>query len=557
MRYLISSVLFVLFTFSGILNAQTNDSLLQYLSSELNREWNVLKKEQYPPYYISYRVIESRQVYCLGSFGSLINSDTIHNRILQTNVRIGEYDKDNTRAVQEMGVPIGESVQFIPLENISEPIKMAMWQATDQAYSSALNSYQNLLLNKKFEEQDTVPDFTKEVSETYYEKPIDFGSFNFSAWNDKVKLYSKYLTRDPKILSGSAQLRFMMERKYFYSSEGSSVVQNMVKCYLSINATMNGSDNVPVSLTLQHYYPSPDMLASDADIKREIDDLLLKLNELRNASYAEPFEGPAILSAKAAGVFFHEIFGHRIEGQRLRSEIDGQTFKNKVGDIVLPKNFTVISDPTITKYQDLLLSGNYKYDDQGIASRKVTVVENGILKEFLMSRTPIDKNSQSNGHGRCEFGNSPVARQSNLIIQSNDQYPMDKLRKLLIKECKKQKKEYGYYFAEVTGGFTNTSRFNPNAFEVIPLEVYKVFVDGRPDELVRGVNLIGTPLAMFAEIMATGDKYEVFNGFCGAESGSIPVSAVAPALFVKQIETQREPTFKLKPTVLDRPGINQ
>lgn len=541
---------------TNVFGQEQNDKLLNILSEELKREWDILQGEKYPPYYISYRVVESNQIMCVGSMGALISSDTIHQRILQANVRVGDYDSDNTRDSQESGVPVGESVQFVTIEDINEPVKMAIWQATDQAYSSAVDNYQRLVLNKKFEEQDTIPDFTKAKPSKFYENKIDVNSFDFSKWNEKVRKYSAFFKQDPNILNATAQLRFALERKYFYSSEGARIVQNTIGCYLSINAIMNGKDNAPVSLSSQYYAQNPDKLPDDDSIKVEIKLLIDKLDELRVASYAEPYEGPAILSAKAAGVFFHEIFGHRIEGQRMRSEHDGQTFKNRVGEYVLPKDFTVISDPTISSFRELQLSGNYKYDDQGVESKKVTVVKDGILKDFLMSRTPIDKNSISNGHGRCEFGNSPVARQSNLIIQSNDQKSMGKLRKMLIKECKRQKKSYGYYFAEVTGGFTNTSRYNPNAFEVIPLEVYRIYVDGRPDELVRGVNLIGTPLAMFAEIKATGDKYEVFNGFCGAESGSIPVSAVAPALFVKQIETQREPTYKLKPAILNRPGFN-
>ncbi|MBN2166849.1 MAG: TldD/PmbA family protein [Marinilabiliaceae bacterium] len=559
MMKVFGSVVMILMVLTAdiVFAAESDDKLLKILNEELKREQNGLKNEKYPPYFISYRIAESKQVFCLGSMGTLIQSDTIHQRILQTNVRIGNYQHDNTRDVQELGVPVGESIQFLTLEDIEEPIKMAIWQSTDQAYTSALDNYQSLLLNKKFEEQDTIPDFIKQDSLNYYEDAVNIESFNFEEWNKKVKKYSELLNQDPNILSGTAQLRFIMDRRYYFSSEGVSIVHNSVKCYLSVNGTINGIDNVPVQLSIQHYAPVPDSLPNEEVIIKQVKDLVSKLNELRNAPYAEPYEGPAILSANASGVFFHEIFGHRIEGQRMRSDHDGQTFKNKIGYSVLPKEFTVISDPTASYFDDLMLSGNYLYDDQGVKSQRVTVVENGILKEFLMSRTPLSQSSRSNGHGRCELGNSPVARQSNLIIQSNEQYSMEKLRKMLIKECKRQKKPYGYYFAEVTGGFTNTSRYNPNAFEVIPVEVYRIYADGSPDELVRGVNLIGTPLAMFAEIEAAGDSYEVFNGFCGAESGSIPVSAVAPALFVKQIETQREPTYKLKPALLSRPDLKQ
>ena len=127
---------------------------------------------------------------------------------------------------------------------------------------------------------------------------------------------------------------------------------------------------------------------------------------------------------------------------------------------------------------------------------------------------------------------------------------------MLIKECKKQGKAYGYLFRDVMGGFTNTARYMPNAFNIFPTEVYRIYTDGRPDELVRGVDLIGTPLAMFSEIAAAGNKPGVFHGFCGAESGSVPVSAIAPALLVKKIETQKKMKSQLDETILPRPDSN-
>ncbi len=98
-----------------------------------------------------------------------------------------------------------------------------------------------------------------------------------------------------------------------------------------------------------------------------------------------------------------------------------------------------------------------------------------------------------------------------------------------------------------------TDRFSPNVFNIMPTEVYRIYVDGRPDELVRGVDLIGTPLAMFSEIEAAGDHPEVFTGYCGAESGGIPVTAISPSLFVRKIETQKKPETTGQLPVLPRP----
>jgi TldD protein len=183
------------------------------------------------------------------------------------------------------------------------------------------------------------------------------------------------------------------------------------------------------------------------------------------------------------------------------------------------------------------------------------LVEKGILKNFLMSRTPINGFLTSNGHGRSMSGLQPVSRQSNLIVENLQPKKQDELRKELVKMIKEQKEPYGYLFDDVIGGFTNTGRYSPNAFNVTPTLVYRVYADGRPDELVRGVNLIGTPLAMFSQIVSAGGKPEVFNGTCGAESGNVPVSAISPMLLVKQIETQKKAKSQERPIILPRPDV--
>jgi TldD protein len=285
--------------------------------------------------------------------------------------------------------------------------------------------------------------------------------------------------------------------------------------------------------------------------------MIFQLKNLRNAPVADAYSGPAILSCSAASVFFHEIFGHRIEGQRMKSDFDSQTFKSKMNDYVLPKFVSVVSDPTLSKFAGQDMFGYYKYDDQGVAAQKVIVVNNGILQNFLMSRSPIEGFPNSNGHGRAKAGMAPVSRQSNLIVETKKPLTDKELRKKLINECKKENKEYGYLFDQVVGGFTMTSRYSPNVFNVSPTIVYKIFVDGRADELVRGVNFIGTPLAIFSEIEGTGDSTGVFTGYCGAESGSIPVTATSPALFIKKIETQKQPEGYGQMPILPRPDVEK
>jgi predicted Zn-dependent protease len=207
----------------------------------------------------------------------------------------------------------------------------------------------------------------------------------------------------------------------------------------------------------------------------------------------------------------------------------------------------------LTRFGATWLSGHYDYDDEGQKARRVDLIENGVLKSFLMSRLPIASFAHSNGHGRAQTGKVPTGRQGNLIVTSTKSVPEAELRRQLIDEAKKQGKPYGLYFEDISSGFAVTQRSSPQAFQVIPLVVWRVYTDGRPDELVRGVSIVGTPLAAMKRILATGDKSEVFNGECGAESGTIPVSAVAPAMLLSEMETQRQPQGTARPPILPIP----
>src|SRR2546430_1272327 len=230
----------------------------------------------------------------------------------------------------------------------------------------------------------------------------------------------------------------------------------------------------------------------------------------KNAPIVEPYTGPAILSGRASGVFFHEVFGHRIEGHRQKDENEAQTFKKKVGEKILPDSFSVYFDPTLRRLGSTELAGYYLYDDEGVKARRVDVVKNGVFESFLMSRSPIAGFDHSNGHGRSQPGFRAIARQSNLVVATSKSASHDELKKMLIEQIRQQNNPFGLMFDDIEGGFTITQRFIPNAFNVIPVMVYRVYPDGR-EELVRGVDLIGTPLTVFSKILAADDDVQTFK----------------------------------------------
>lgn len=556
-------------TFTAVpiaLFSQGQDPLMSIVETEMKREMAEFSKVNEPPYFISYRIDDRHTGIVTSSFGSLTGSDTNRSRIMATQIKVGDYSFDNSHPVSSfdnLDIPsfgmMESGAVELPLDDRPEAIRHTVWQLTQGAYRNALSVYRALRNSQSVQRNEAVDDFSREEPSVHVDPPLPGISafFQQDAWEDRIRKFTAPFLAMPDIVEADATLEAAVERKYFLSTEGARVAQNRTFVHLTIRGSIRARDGDIVPLHKSYFAFHPGDLPADDKILQDVSEMIAKLEKLKDAPVAEPYTGPAILHAHAAGVFFHEIFGHRVEGHRLKDIGDGQTFKGKIREEVLPEALSVIFNPTLSHFEGQALNGYYQFDDEGVRAQEVRVVDHGVLETFLMSRTPIANFSRSNGHGRAQAGTEAVSRQSNLIIENTKPVSMEDLRKMLVSECRKQKKKYGYMFMDVVGGFTTTNRFMPNAFNIFPTEVYRVYVDGRPDELVRGVDLIGTPLTMFAEIRAADDKREVFTGFCGAESGSVPVTAISPSLFVKRIETQKKPLTQIEKPLLERPAASQ
>jgi TldD protein len=526
---------------------EARDPLSALLEDELTRNITGMAGEETAPYFMSYRVNDIRNYRIRSSFGQLMESLPDQSRKLSVHVRVGNHEQDNTHPLRgsRYGIMMTDMGANLPLDNNPDGIRQILWRETEKHFTQANERFARVQAEAaiKVETEDQSPDFTMEIPVTYYEPPLESKDTEFDPgqWEKKLMEYSAIFLQHDHILRGTSTLSFSYERKYFVSSEGSNITENRLTCRLFISGMTQADDGMELPLNLSYFGFRPEDLPPHGEILADIEKMVQTLGRLRVAPVADAYSGPALLSPESAGVFFHEIFGHRVEGHRLKQESDAQTFKKKVGEKVLNENLSLAFDPEMERYGDHFLNGSYKYDCEGQKGLRVTIVEDGILKGFLMSRTPIEGYPNSNGHGRAQAGYQPVSRQSNLIVETSKPYSETQLRNMLIEEARKQGREYGYFFVTTTGGFTMTGRYMPNAFNVTPLVVYRVYTDGRDDELVRGVDLVGTPLAIFSNIEAAGDSHGVFTGTCGAESGGVPTSTVCPMVFVSQIETQRKP----------------
>ena len=524
--------------------AYSGDKLVNILRNEAQFYLDKLKDREEPAYFISFRVVDEKQTFLSSEFG-LSSSRTLHKRSLTPHVRVGNRQTDN---YSKDYVFYNFSHSFdLPLDSDNEyAIKEAIWTGMKKQYKEGKEAYQKYMTSRKTNKSDldTIPSFAQAPTEIYYEKPYSeketaIDEIYFKKYlNDVSRIFKEY----EELTTGNAALDYRIVRTTIVNTEGTVVAQNRKSFVVTMQATAKADDGTDCTLNESFFAYSADKLPNKAEMEEKARDLANRVMALSKAPVADAYAGPAILSGKAAAVLFHEVLGHRLEATR--SEFINNNLAGFQDKQMTSSSIQLYMDPTLKTYKGRDLDGFYLYDDEGVKAQRVQCIENGCLKQYLTSRTPAGEFKTSNGHARAEAGKNPSPRQSNLIVETTEPYSEAELRGMLIAELKRQGKEYGYFFRNVNGGFTNRGSFrNTNLFNVNPTEVYKVFADGRKDQLVRGVTLIGTPLTVFTNIKAAGGESQVFSGYCGSVSGKVPVSGTSPYIYVSLIETQGKKEF--------------
>jgi predicted Zn-dependent protease len=532
----------------------SHDVVLGSMEKELQRAKGELSKLTPAAYFMSYTVYDEQLTYAVGMNGSLVTSMTGRKRTADVIMRVGASDLDNAHGENRSSAINTEN---LPLDDDADAIAHALWRLTFTEYRKASTAYLNVQTKAKVKakEDDLSADFSKETAQVHADYKEVAPAPEQKAMEEFVRRFSAGFAKYPYIYSSGVIVTGDKSLQRFVSSEGGRVVMPDTMIRAVIQAETRAEDGMELMRVETMQAESMDKFPSAAEIDATVEKIAKDLKALRDAPVAEPYDGPALLSGRASGVFFHEVLGHRLEGQRQRGDEEGQTFTKKLNQAVLPEFLSVADDPTLRSLDGTQLAGWYAFDDEGIPATRVEVIKNGILRNFLMSRMPIAGFDHSNGHGRSQPGFVPVGRQGNLIVSSTNTVKESELRQKLLDEVKRQGKPYGLYFEDIQGGFTLTQRSAPQAFQVLPVMVWRIYADGRPDELVRGVDIVGTPLAAMNRIMVTGDKSYVFNGVCGAESGGVAVSAAAPAILFSEIEVQKRAHSNERQPILPPPGF--
>ena len=527
--------------------------VIKAMEEELRRSWEKLRLDGYEsPFFISYQIKDNTYYSIKGKYGAIVSSDNNRARRLFVDVRVGNYDFDNSiRGKSGGGVPFYDA-SYAPIDNNIDAIRTVLWQVTDYTYKQALTQYFNKKAsNVQKVKDENFPSFSQEEAYTYYDPDVSL-VFDPKEWEDKIRQVSAVYKDYKELMDADVNIMAQKETTYFVNTEGTRYIIDEILYSINADVMTRAEDGKVLRNYRSLYYRLPKDIPSTEGIKSIIRELVEETLRLRKAEVLNPVNVPAILEPEAAGIMFHEAVGHRLEGERQIDDKDGQTFKQKIGEKIIPPFLSIIDDSTMRNFNNINLLGYYPFDDQGVPGQRVVLAENGILKSFLLSRTPINGFYKSNGHGRASYGKPPMARMSNLIIKSNNEYTREKLKELLIEELRRQNKPFGLIIKKMMGGETNTSSYNFQAFKATPLIVYKVDPTGK-ETLVRDVEIVGTPLISINKIIATANDYDVFNGFCGAESGYVSVSAIAPSVLLSEIELQRTSEEKEKPPLLPPP----
>ena len=536
-------------------------SLLDAMTAELQRNQTELKLSGHePPYFLSYQLKDYLQEEIAARYGAVFQDESRHDRKIYVDVRVGSYDFDNS---------IGEDMDFNfsmkgnsyitrkagPIEDDPVALRTALWLITDEKYKGALFNY----LKKKGESVYTVedpkkpPSFSREKANGYVQSPVPF-PFDRARWTKVSRELSSMFNAAPRLFDSEVRVSADKVTRYFVSTEGSRILTEETLYGIHVSAVTRADDGQLLDDSRDFYASAEEKLPNDRQLTDATHKLIDELLALRAAPAIDPYTGPAILEPAAAGVLFHEAVGHRLEGERQDDDAEGKTFRGQIGHQVLPSFITIYDDPTLRERGGQELNGYYRFDEEGVSAQRTALVEGGVLRNYLLSRHPVEGFLHSNGHGRSQGNRKPVARMANLLVESKRMVSDAELKRMLIAEAKRQGKPYGLIIRDITGGNTNTSTFGYQAFKGVPRMVYRVNVRDGKETLVRGVEIVGTPLSSINKIMATTATPGVFNGFCGAESGNVPVSTVAPSTLLQEIELQRAMEGKDRPPLLESPA---
>ncbi len=529
------------------INSSTAKKLILVASEECQRAAQKLRKPGLPKlFYLSYLIRDHEFFNVEARFGALYKEDHYSRRNCLTDAHVGSFRKDQ---ISEGGLEENskeeESYSYLglPIHDRKEALRIGLWRLTDAKYREAEEAY----FRRKAHEL-TYLNLHPELHDWEKRKPVvDLAPGSLPAidrehWSRYVEKASATARNHPGIKNSHVSLQVKHQTRLFVNSDGSQIAESQAFWQLEAYLWHLSEKGDGIPWTISHFVNDPSELPDLKQIRREIRSAAQLLEKVAAAPRFHSYSGPVLLDPIPAGLLIHEAMGHRLEGNRLRSGGEARTFADSLGKTVLPE-FLSLSDHPQDSHLELpsgesrSLVGHYRFDDEGTPSATADLISGGKLKGFLTSRVPIERRHSSNGHARSSHHERAISRMGVTHLESEHTATSRELKAKLLEEVKRQNLPYGIRILNASSGETTTDAYDFQAFLGEINLAARVFPDGR-EELIRGVNFVGTPLNAVQGIIAAGDDPVIDNAWCGAESGMVPVSTISPSLLIRNLELQ-------------------
>ncbi len=536
-----------------------HDPILDAMQAELKRSLSGLRVPGSPrPYYLLYALRRRRDLLLQAAHGSLIRRRDREVGSLSVDLRVGSHAFDN---VMDGGLgeeaSERESADWLVAPDDMDPmaLRCALWKLTQLKFDEAQSDYydhRKALVSEFL--RDEVTSFTQERPTTLYEDVdvLDLPTEQLDAWAADIEDLSRRFLDHPEIHDPEISIRGERLVRWQIDSEGARIRTCDLWLEFEIRAWVLTDDGVYVESARSVPARRVEEVPSREQMDTLLDAVLDDLRELRESSESPAaFIGPALLSGQAASTVFHEALGHRLEGNRLVARGETRTFAHMLGERVLPEGLDVRDDPTLVEFEGRSLWGSYRVDDEGVPAQSTLLVSDGILVDFLRSRSPLPKlrgakpetveGGRSNGHGRGDGIERPMARMANLVVEGRPELSLTReaLETELIALARAQGRRQVAVIHTIRAGETSTDSYDFQVFKGELARVEFIDVDTGERQRVRDLELIGTPLSALQKVVRFGGRPGMDHGYCWAESGSVPVAGISPAVLLSEVELQQ------------------
>ena len=516
-RYLLLIELALFCLFGGHAQTAAEDVLLKTLQHQADSLIQVYKKAAVPAYFLSYRVDKEEQFLMSARSGSLTKNQCSQQSVLTIQIRVGSEQADNFYPIGKTNCPCQTRTVKLPLDDNELIVAQILNLETEKAYKEACRQYSQVLsaLLDRQSVHEKSGEFIKPLPYAYYELPVESIFYNEAEVIHLLESATGAMSHNA-VFQCSADFQCDNNRKYFVSSEGAAIVQNYTHTSLQLDLSGLSKNGVPLSLPKRYDVEFPNELPSAENLIRDVQKMEASVSEAEEVERTNAGVCPVVFSNEAAGIFWQHSLVPIIAGNLVLN-----------AEPVLPTDISIVSDPTSSLSDDCRLLGSYRYDDEGCEGQKKKLVDNGLLVEALYSSSCNWAYFLSNGHGRAVAGQQPARVPANLLVTTSRPRSDEELKKALQQELAKQGRPFGYW--------VESAEISEDGKSILPLMMWKVYVDNKkPDELVYGVEFIGTPRATLSQVSMLGiTKY-----YTACSLNGVPYHCCSPAVLVAQMESR-------------------